>query len=279
MPSVTVWNRTMPVDIDAYFNRIGYGGGTRVSAATLAALHEAQAGAIPFENVDVLLGRPLDLTAEGIAAKLVDGRRGGYCYEQNLLLLAVLRQLGFDATALAARVRMGYGGMRPRTHALLSVHVDGEDWIADCGFGLTGLLVPLPLRAGAEMALPLVSFRVAAEGDLHIVQARTEEGGWQDLYVFSREPQYEVDFVMANHFTATWPRSPFIRSLIAARVMRDRRLVLMDRVVTETTARGTSRRTLGSADELFAVLGRDFGLALNDREIAVRALADKETWG
>lgn len=268
----------MAIDLDAYLARIGYGGGTAVSAATLQAIHEAQVGAIPFENIDVLLGRPLDLSSEGIAAKLVHGGRGGYCYEQNLLLLAALRELGFEATALAARVRMGHGGMRPRTHALLRVHVDGADWIADAGFGLSGLLAPVPLAAGSEVALPLVSFRVAEEHGHEVMQARPQGGGWQDLYIFSREPQHEVDFVMANHFTSTWPRSPFIRSLIVARVLRDRRVILMDRVLTETAAAGVARREMATPEELLGVLAAEFGLAVSDPEIAARAFAEKEGW-
>jgi N-hydroxyarylamine O-acetyltransferase len=269
----------MAFDLNAYFERIGYGGPARADAATLQAVHEAQVGAIPFENIDVLLGRPLDLSHEGIARKLVTARRGGYCYEQNLLLLAALRAIGFEVTALAARVRMGYGGPRPRTHALLRVSADGADWVADAGFGLSGLLAPVPLRAGAEVTLPLVSFRVADEDGLFLMQARKDEGDWENLYVFSLEPQHEVDFVMANHFTATWPRSPFIRSLIVGRVTRDRRLTLIDRDLSETTAAGIARREMGGAEELFAALERDFGLAVDDPAIAERAFAEKEAWG
>ena len=270
----------MVFDIDAYFSRLGYGGETAVTAATLAALHEAQVGAIPFENIDVLLGRPLDLSAEGIAAKLVTRGRGGYCYEQNLLFMAALRALGFEVTALAARVRMGYVAPRPRTHAMLCVEAEGRKWLADCGFGIRGLLTPLPLSPGSEVTLPLVSFRVMAEAGLYLVQARgAGEAAWADLYVFSLEPQHEVDFVMANHFTSTWPRSPFIRSLIAARVTRERRFTLCDGAFTETTSAGTISRDLTTPEELFAVLARDFGLALSDPDIAARALAVKEPWG
>ena len=269
----------MAFDLDGYFDRIGYGGATTVSAATLAALHEAQAGAIPFENTDTLMGRPLDLTADGIAAKLVQARRGGYCYEQNLLLLAALRALGFEVTALAARVQLGFSTPRPRTHALLRVHVDGADWIADCGFGSLGLLAPVPLAAGAVANLPLVAFRIRSKDGGYLMQARRASGDWEDLYLFSLESQHEVDFVMANHFTATYPRSPFIRSLIVARVTRDRRAMLLDRELTVMTAGGTERRTISDAPGLFAVLAAEFGLACNDPELARRALTPKEPWG
>lgn len=269
----------MPIDLDAYFARIGHGGGTEATPATLAALHEAQAAAVAFENIDVLLGRTLDLSAEGIAAKVLGAGRGGYCYEQNLLLAQVLRQLGFAVDLLAARVRMGYGGPRPRTHALMRVTAGGRDWVADCGFGLAGLLVPLELRAGASLDLPLMSFRLSDDAGHYVVQAKRAGEDWSDLYAFTLEPQQEIDFVMANHFTTTWPRSPFIRSLIVARVMRDRRLLLLDNVLSETTAAGTRKHDIASAPELFAVLARDFGLAVNDPQIAARVFMPKESGG
>src|SRR5690606_25787321 len=120
----------------------------------------------------VLLGCQLDLTPEGVSAKLAQARRGGYCYEQNLLLCAALEALGFRVTLLAARVRMGYAGPRPRTHALLGVEAAGRIWLADVGFGRLGLIVPVPLSEGADADLPLVGFRLAREGGEWLMRAR-----------------------------------------------------------------------------------------------------------
>lgn len=138
------------LDLDAYLRRIGYAGALDPGSATLEALHLAHASRIPFENLDILLGRPIRLDLGSLQAKLVRDGRGGYCFEQNLLLAAVLGRVGFDVTPLAARVRYRITRAVPRTHALLVVETGGERWLADVGFGLEGLLMPVPLRAGAE---------------------------------------------------------------------------------------------------------------------------------
>src|SRR5881398_483010 len=118
------------LDLDAYLARIGYQGGLSPTAAVLKALHSAHVFSIPFENLDILLGRPILLDLESLQAKLVHGKRGGYCFEQNLLFAAVLEQLGFAVTRLAARVRRGAARLLPRTHMTLRVEVEGAAWLA-----------------------------------------------------------------------------------------------------------------------------------------------------
>jgi N-hydroxyarylamine O-acetyltransferase len=137
------------LDLPAYLRRIGYAGGLEPSRATLEALHLAHATAIPFENLDILLGRPIRLDLASLQAKLVRGGRGGYCFEQNLLFAAVLEHLGFALTRLAARVRLRADRVNPRTHMTLAVAVEGERVLADVGFGVEGLLLPVPID-GAE---------------------------------------------------------------------------------------------------------------------------------
>jgi hypothetical protein len=132
------------IDLDAYFTRIGYAGVRRPIMETLRALHLAHATHIPFENLDVLLGRRILLDLESLQTKLVRGRRGGYCFEQNALFAAVLERLGFTVTRLAARVRMGVTRVLPRTHVALAVDVDGGSWLADVGFGELGTVAADP---------------------------------------------------------------------------------------------------------------------------------------
>src|SRR5690242_5486709 len=129
------------MDLQAYTARIEYQGGLEPVLQTLQELHLAHATHIPFENLDVLLRKPIRLDADSLWAKLVCGGRGGYCFEQNALFASVLEQVGFRVTRLAARVRAGAAGIRPRSHMLLLV----EGCIADVGFGSEGLLLPVPL--------------------------------------------------------------------------------------------------------------------------------------
>src|SRR5262249_10311169 len=132
-------------DLDAYLRRIEYAGERRPTRAALEAVHLAHATHIPFENLDILLGKPIRLDIASVQAKLVHGRRGGYCFEQNQLLAAALEAFGFPVTRLAARVRLGATRVLPRTHMLLAVEVEGTRYLADVGFGGGGPLLPLPL--------------------------------------------------------------------------------------------------------------------------------------
>ena len=136
----------MAIDFKAYAARINYKGDFAPTLDTLRAVHLAHATHIPFENLDILLGRPIRLDIESITAKLIHGRRGGYCFEQNALFAAVLEAAGFGVKRLAARVRMGAAEVRPRSHMLLCVEAEGERWLADVGFGGEGLLLPVALN-------------------------------------------------------------------------------------------------------------------------------------
>jgi len=251
-----------PIDLEAYFRRIGYAGPRGAGPAVLSALAEAHASAIPFENLDVLLGKPILLDLASLEAKLVSDRRGGYCFEQNTLFQAVLLALGFPVTALAARVRVGAppGPARPRTHMLLAVDLPGGRLLADVGFGGGGPIRPLRLVAGPETEVGMSRFRLRREGPAWVLEG--EQGdGWQDLYAFTEEPQEPVDFEVANWFTSTWPKSPFRTSLVAHRQGLDSRATLRDRELTLRDAGGVRTETIRDPEHLLEVLRGRFGLA------------------
>src|SRR5262245_24387955 len=110
------------MDLDEYFERIGWRGSRAATAEVLAGLVGHHVRAIPFENVDVLLGRKIRLDLDGLWAKLVRARRGGYCYEHASLFAAVLRELGFTVHCHSARVVMlTPRDSSPRTHMFLTV--------------------------------------------------------------------------------------------------------------------------------------------------------------
>ncbi len=138
------------LDLDAYLGRTGARAPLAPSAEALADLQQAHVGAVPFENLDILLGRPIALDLESLQAKLVTARRGGYCFEQNTLFQAALETMGFEVTALAARVRVGATGIRARTHMLLRVDLPEGPFVADVGFGADGPVRSLPLRGRTE---------------------------------------------------------------------------------------------------------------------------------
>lgn len=252
------------MDLHAYFARSGYSGAPRADLETLAALHLAHASAIPFENIDVRLGLPISLTLEDIEDKLVRRRRGGYCFEHNTLFLAVLRALGFDALPFEARVRFGATEIRPRTHMLLCVRTNGENHLVDVGFGWQGLLGPLPMDGTIHEQFG-ESYRVVAEAGQLVLQMLGAQG-WADLYAFVPEERFPADFVMANHFTSTYPRSPFVQTLNIQLSTATARHRLRDLTYIVTRDGRTEERTL-EPSELRAHLRDVFGLDLPEATI------------
>src|SRR5579872_1213297 len=212
------------LDLEAYFRRVEYGGERQATIRALQDLHLAHATHIPFENLDVMLRRPIRLDLASIESKLVHDKRGGYCYEQNLLFAGVLERLGFSVTLLAARVRFGAQRMLPRTHVALAVGVDGQRWLADLGFGSCGLLTPIPLEVGQFQQFAW-TYRLDRESDLWVLRAPVG-GVWQDLYVFTLEPQHPVDFELPNHYVSTHPDSRFVQTLTVQSVAPESRRVL-----------------------------------------------------
>ncbi len=250
------------LDLEAYFERIGYTGPREASLETLAALHTGHLGSIPFENVDVLLGRRIRLDLAGLQAKIVGGRRGGYCFELNTLFAAVLRNLGFRVTALEARVRPpGATQTLPRTHMTLRVDFPDRAVLADVGFGGDGPLQPVDLH-GEISEQGGSAYRVVEEGVVRVLQIRGIDG-WRDLYAFALDEALPIDFQVANHYTSTWPESPFVKTLTAQLSLPEERRIL--RGSTLALRRGGTETAHDIEDQnLLAVLRERFGLDLPD---------------
>jgi N-hydroxyarylamine O-acetyltransferase len=248
------------LDLDSYLARTGYAGPLEPTRGTLEGLHLAHATRIPFENVDVLLGRPIRLDLENLQAKLVRNKRGGYCFEQNALFAAVLERVGFRVTRLAARVRYGASRLLPRTHMLLNVEAEGKAYVADVGFGADGLLLPLPLTVGVVTRQFDWSYRLTHEDGLWALSSRYR-GDWRDLYVFTMEPQLGVDFEMANYYVSTHPESRFTRMLTLQLPTPEVRHVLRGRQLTVATGQAEEIRTVCEV-ELPSLLRETFGIEL-----------------
>jgi len=247
------------LDLDAYRARVGYSGDRPPCFETLRSLHLAHATHIPFENLDILLGRSIELDLASVQAKLVAGRRGGYCFEHNTLFAAMLEALGFSVTRLGARVLMGTEGIRPRTHMLLAVHSEGAQWLADVGFGASGILAPILLDQDAPVEQFGRVFRVDNRGSVRVLQTLQPEG-WFNLYAFTLEPQYAIDYVLANHYTSTHPESTFVKTLVVQCMTQDSQWFLRDRELTEINRDGTTKRNVPDDESLLAELAGVFGL-------------------
>lgn len=280
------------LDLDAYLARIGLGegagfgekarfggdGGTGElvpDLATLRALHRAHVAAIPFENLEVVLGRPVPLDLKSLQAKLVGRRRGGYCYEQNSLFAAALERIGFTVEGRGARNRTRGTALLPVTHALLVVTVDGEPWLCDTGFGAQGILEPVPLRAGVRVEQGAWSFGIEAEDEGILVLRTLRPEGWADLYAFAPQRLYPGDFTVMNHYSSTHPRSSFVGQVVAQRPGAQTRVRLVRDELTVTSADGTSELRRVEAGELGQALESVFDIELDseDRVELVRVVS------
>ena len=248
------------LDLDAYFRRIGYSGSRAPTLETLAALHALHPTAIPFENLDTLRGAPIPLDLNSLQRKLVQQRRGGYCFEQNLLFTHVLTALGFRVVGLAARVLWERvdDSPRPRTHMALLVPVGPESYLCDVGFGGLTMTGPLLLRHEGEQRTPHETFRVVRAGAEYLSQANVR-GDWRTLYRFDLQEQLQLDIEVLNFYVSQLPESPFRSRLMAARRDADRTVKLRDRELTIQHRDGRrEQRALGSVPELRAVLDELF---------------------
>jgi N-hydroxyarylamine O-acetyltransferase len=249
------------VDLPRYLARLSYQGPTHVGVETLHALSRAHVEAIPFENLDVLLQRPIDLSPSAVDDKLLGGR-GGYCFEQNTLMLRVLQQLGFSARAISARVRIDRSReeVPPRTHVFIEVSLGAETWFVDVGVGGLSLTSALRLVLNEPQPTPHEPRRLTFEGGRYFHQAQLE-GEWVDVCEFTREEMPEIDRELANWFTSAHPRSHFKNRLLAARALGEGRVTLLNRQLTRRQAGAVvERRHLTSPDELLEVLNSHFGL-------------------
>lgn len=250
------------MDLDAYFSRIGYGGPRAPTRAALTEILHRHVVTIPFENLDVLLGRPIRTDAESVMRKLVHDRRGGYCFEQNHLLLFALRALGFTAEPMIARVRWQVPAdiATGLTHMLVRVTLDGRDWLADAGMGSLSLTAPVEMVDGLEQDTPHDRRRLVRRGG-YFAQQVLFGGEWQDVSVFRPEPAAAVDLELGNWYSHTHPQAHFRNNLMVARATADGRRTLFNRELTERHRDGRSeKRELATPAELLAVLATDFDL-------------------
>jgi N-hydroxyarylamine O-acetyltransferase len=267
------------VDLDAYFARIGYTGAREPTLAVLSALQALHPAAIPFEAIDCLLDRGVDISPEAVDDKLIHGRRGGYCFEQNSLFARVLTALGFEVEGLAARVRWNMPEdtpIQPRTHQVLKVRVDDADWLADVGFGGCVLTAPLKFEPHVEQATDHDLYRLTPrQGEPRLEVLR--EAGWVPAYDISLNPCVARDYEMANWFTSTHPTSHFRKNLLAARTTAGGRFGLLFNVLTTRPKGGEVIRETLDADGIERALREVFGLAVEDSwrpaiEIAAQGL-------
>jgi N-hydroxyarylamine O-acetyltransferase len=246
-------------DLGAYLARVGCD-----ARPGVVELHRAHASSVPFENLDPQRGVPVQLARDALQDKLVAARRGGYCFEQNLLLREGLIGLGAEVDMYLARVRYHAvpGVIRPRSHLVLRAALDGDTWHADVGFGLGTPLEPLPWGPGEDREIAGWRYRVV-EDDRELVLQTHEDGAWVDLYGFVPDPVPLIDVETINWWVCTYPSSPFVTGLIVSIQAPDgTRTTLSDwdgLALAERTPAGGSRVDVDRR-QVPALLAERFGL-------------------
>jgi N-hydroxyarylamine O-acetyltransferase len=276
-----VRNEDMPaVDLGAYFDRIGYHGTPRPNLETLRTLVELHTAAVPFEAIDVLLDRGIDISPEAVDAKLIERRRGGYCYEQNSLFARVLKAIGFDVESMASHVRwMSEPGtaLPPLTHRVSRVTIDGTPWLADVGFGSAVPTAPLRMDIGDPQPTRHDTYRIVRMGPQWLLQALVEDE-WRPVYSIAAEPWLEGQYEMANWYTSAHPASHFRHRLIVTRTTPEARYILAEGRLTIRRSDGSAEKRYLDADEIMAALEEIFLLPVEPewRAIAERAASAVE---
>ncbi|TFH88548.1 arylamine N-acetyltransferase [Billgrantia azerbaijanica] len=265
------------VDLGAYCARIGRVGALAPTLETLRTLQAQHLAAIPFENLDILLGRGIDISPQAVDAKLIAARRGGYCFEHNGLFKRVLEAVGFRVEGLLARVQWMAppdAPPQPRTHMALRVSVEGRPWLVDVGFGGNAPVAPLALDSGAPQSTRHETYRLQPVAGGLQLQARLGET-WAALYELSPEPQLAVDYELPNWYTATHPSSHFRHQLSVALTTPEARYALRNARLTVRSSSGEETRRRLDASELEATLRDTFGLPVetNWRGVLERAVA------
>lgn len=253
------------MNINSYLERINYRGSLAPTAETLRDLQVAHLLTVPFENLSIHAKEPIVLETEALFAKIVERRRGGFCYEANGLFAALLRASGFQVEMLSAGVARADGGFGPDfDHMTLMVTVEGRRWLADVGFG-DSFREPLLLDERGEQVQGRRAYQIIEDG-AHLILFQREEGeDWKPQYRFTLQPHEFADYAEMCHYHQTSPQSHFTQKRVCSRATTDGRITLSEmRFITTLENGGRKERNLTSQEEYAAVLREHFDIVITD---------------
>jgi N-hydroxyarylamine O-acetyltransferase len=257
---------TTSINLDAYLERIRWGDATSQTFETLAGLLRAHMRHIPFENLDVLLGRGVRLDLASVQDKLVRARRGGYCFEHGTLFAAVLEKLGFKPVRHTARVVVvASRSESPRTHMILTVALSEGTFVLDPGFGALAPRVPVALEEGVEVGIDHEKHWMARDGNLWVLRTRSDDKV-VDCWVSPLDSDNLIDFEVGNHYTSTHPASAFVNRIMLRALTDDGRVGVMNRDVTIWRREERESIQLSDRKALRTLLAQHFGFDLPEVE-------------
>ena len=251
-------------DLEAYFERINYTGSTNPTEDTLKEVHICHTLYVPFENLDVFYGKPPLLDENSLFNKIVKNRRGGYCFEMNGIFSIALKNMGFKVTNLLARVTIDGINFTSKTHQVLLVETENKKWLADVGFGNDGIITPLLLFEDTDQKQFAHVYRIIKEPrfDGYLLQKKADDA-YNSMYAFTLDECYPEDFVMSNHYTATFPASFFTMMRMCTMPTKEGRITLTDthfKVIENGTG---SENEIKNEEDFTGYLKQYFKLDLN----------------
>ncbi|MFI6471116.1 arylamine N-acetyltransferase [Streptomyces sp. NPDC050516] len=278
--TLRMWNGDA-LDLDAYLAHLGHDGDRTPSLATLRALHRAHVLSVRWENLEAVLRKSRPLDVPSVQARMIGNPRGGTCFEHVTLYAAALERLGFEFFVVQGRVELGSGKIRPETHAMAIVELEGKRWLSDVGFGTSPLeLIELTdatdVSDGAwEYRLRRQEVSPGEQGWALYQPAGEREGvektsdGWMVRLTFTLHRQYPVDLQVANHFGASSPHSAFSDRVFLQRLFPDRVHTLDNRRLTTVRpgVSGPAESRELEPNEVPKVLTDVFGIELSAQDI------------
>jgi N-hydroxyarylamine O-acetyltransferase len=252
------------MNIDAYLKRINYSGSLEPTAETLRALQVAHLFAVPFENLSIHAGEPIVLNEDALFGKIVENRRGGFCYEANGLFASLLRALGFEVAMLSAGVATRDGGFGPDFDHMTLMVTLAERWLVDVGFG-DSFLEPLLLDSRDEQVQGTRAFRIIEDNSHLILQRRDAGGDWVPQYRFTLQPHTFADYEQMCHFHQTSPESHFTKAPLCSLATADGRITLTGLRLITTSIQQRSEHPLADRDSFDDTLRDRFGIVMKNR--------------
>ncbi len=254
------------IPLERYFAKIGFNQQPEKNLATLAQLQQLHPQTIPFENLDVLQGLAINLSPEALTEKLINQSRGGYCFEQNGLMLHILRALGYEVIPLLSRVLWNLTESdppNPRTHMVLKVKLNHAYWLMDVGFGSMQLTAPLRWDLKTPQSTQHETFRLTPQKHTMLLEVNINEQ-WRPVYAISPDTQHPVDIEVANWYTSQHPDSKFKRVLMMSRVTETTRYTLLNNQLTIRTQNKPAEKIRLNTNELPSTLNELFLINFDD---------------
>ncbi len=252
----------MDESIKKYLERIKYEGSLEVSYETLYGIHVSHALSIPFENLDVYNKKPILLDKETLFRKIVENGRGGYCFEMNGLLSIVLKELGFKVTDLLARACLEGEIFFAKLHHVMLVELDDKKWLVDVGFGGEGITAPVLIEEESEQEQFVNTYRIVTNPVFGYVLQRKVEDEYISIYAFTTDGCIPVDYVVANHFTSTFPESFFLKERFCTIPTEKGRLTLTQGHFKVVEGEKVTETKVAGDKEFYELLKMHFGISI-----------------